>query len=77
MKLALQVSESYDNKVNPVEDATGIHKDFVGFLSMNNLNDSDAVSEFILNIHKKIDEICNVVNTAYPETGLRLYERCY
>ena len=73
LKLALQVSESYDNKVNPVEDATGIHKDFVSFLSMNNLNDSDAVSEFILNIHKKIDEICNVVNTAYPETGLRLY----
>jgi len=73
LKLALQVSESYDNKVNPVEDATGIHKDFVNFLSMNNLNDSDSVSEFILNIHKKIDEICNVVNTTYPETGLRLY----
>ena len=73
LRLALQVNESHDNQVNPSEEGTGIHKDFVSFLTMTQLGDNDSVSEFILNIHKKIDEIVKVLNTAYPELGIKLY----
>ena len=73
LRLILQVNETYDNKLNPNEDGTGIHKDFIKFLSMEQLSDNDSVTDFILNIHHKIDEIIKVVNTAYPELALRLY----
>ena len=76
LRLILQVNESYDNKVNPSEEGTGIHKEFVKFLTMEQLNDNDTVTDFILNIHHKIDEIIKVVNTAYPELALRLYLVC-
>ena len=76
LRLILQVSESYDNKVNPSDEGTGIHKDFVKFLTMEQLNDNESVTDFILNIHHKIDEIIKVVNTAYPDLGLRLYLVC-
>jgi len=72
LRLALQVNESY----NPNEEGTGVHKEFIKFLSMNQLSDNDSVSEFLLNVHHKIDEIIKVVNTAYPELGLRLYLSC-
>ena len=73
LRLILQVNETYDNKLNPNEEGTGIHKDFIKFLSMEQLSDNDSVTDFILNIHHKIDEIIKVVNTAYPELALRLY----
>ena len=73
LRLILQVNESYDNKVNPSEEGNGIHKEFVKFLTMDQLNDNDTVTDFILNTHHKIDEIIKVVNTAYPELALRLY----
>ena len=73
LRLILQVNETYDNKVNPNEEGTGIHKDFIKFLSMEQLGDNENVTDFILNIHHKIDEIIKVVNTAYPELALRLY----
>ena len=73
LRLILQVNETYDNKLNPNEDGTGIHKDFIKFLSMEQLSDNDSVTDFILNIHHKIDEIIKVVNTAYPELAFRLY----
>ena len=73
LRLILQVNETYDNKLNPSEEGTGIHKDFVKFLSMEQLSDNDSVTDFILNIHHKIDEIIKVVNTTYPELALRLY----
>ncbi len=73
LKLILQVNETYENKLNPNEDGTGIHKDFIKFLSMEQLGDNDSVTNFILNVHNKIDEIIKVVNTAYPELALRLY----
>ena len=76
LRLILQVSESYDNKVNPSEEGTGIHKEFIKFLTMDQLGDNDSVTDFILNIHHKIDEIIKVVNTAYPELALRLYLVC-
>jgi vacuolar protein sorting-associated protein 35 len=69
LKLALQVNESY----NANEEGTGIHKEFIKFLTMTQLSDNDSVSDFLLNVHKKIDEIVKVVNTAYPELGLKLY----
>ena len=72
LRLALQVSETHYNKLNPSEDGTGIHKEFIKYLSMDNLSENDAVTEFIINIHHKIDEIIKVVNTAYPELGLKL-----
>ena len=72
LKLALQVSETHYNKLNPSEEGTGIHKEFIKYLSMDNLSENDAVTEFIINIHHKIDEIIKVVNTAYPELGLKL-----
>ena len=40
---------------------------------MDQLGDNDSVTDFIMNIHHKIDEIIKVVNTAYPELALRLY----
>ena len=43
---------------------------------MDQLNDNDSVTDFILNIHHKIDEIIKVVNTAYPELGFRLFLVC-
>ncbi len=73
LKLALQVSETHYNKLNPSEEGTGIHKEFIKYLSMENLTESDAVTEFITNVHHKVDEIIKVVNTAYPELGLKLY----
>ena len=73
LRLILQVNETYDNKVNPNEEGTGIHKDFIKFLTMDQLGDNDSVTDFIMNIHHKIDEIIKVVNTAYPELALRLY----
>ena len=73
LRLILQANETYDNKLNPSEEGTGIHKDFIKFLSMDQLSDNDTVTDFILNIHHKIDEIIKVVNTAYPELALRLY----
>ena len=73
LKLILQVNETYENKLNPNEDGTGIHKDFIKFLSMEQLGDNDSVTNFILNVHNKIDEIIKVVNPAYPELALRLY----
>ena len=76
LRLILQVSETYDNKSNSNEEGTGIHKDFIKFLTMDQLNDNDSVTDFILNIHHKIDEIIKVVNTAYPELSLRLYLSC-
>ena len=76
LRLILQVNESYDNKVNPSEEGNGIHKEFVKFLTMDQLNDNDTVTDFILNTHHKIDEIIKVVNTAYPELALRLYLVC-
>ena len=76
LRLILQVSESYDNKVNPSDEGTGIHKDFVKFLTMDQLNDNESVTDFILNIHHKIDEIIKVVNTDYPDLGLKLYLVC-
>ena len=71
LRLILQVNESYDNKVNPSDEGTGIHKEFVKFLTMDQLNDNESVTDFILNIHHKIDEIIKVVNTAYPDLALR------
>ena len=76
LRLILQVNESYDNKVNPSDEGTGIHKEFVKFLTMDQLNDNESVTDFILNIHHKIDEIIKVVNTAYPDLALRLYLVC-
>ena len=76
LRLILQVNESYENKQNPSEEGTGIHKDFIKFLSMDQLNDNDNVTDFILNIHHKIDEIIKVVNTDYPELALKLYLAC-
>ena len=76
LRLILQVNETYDNKSNSNEEGTGIHKDFIKFLSMDQLNDNDSVTDFILNIHHKIDEIIKVVNTAYPELGFRLFLVC-
>ena len=73
LRLILQVMETYDNKLNPNEEGTGIHKDFIKFLTMDQLGDNDSVTDFIMNIHHKIDEIIKVVNTAYPELALRLY----
>ena len=76
LRLALQVNETHYNKLNPSEDGTGIHKDFIKYLSMSQLSDNDAVSDFIINIHHKIDEIIKVVNTTYPELGLKLFLTC-
>jgi len=73
LRLILQINETYDNKLNPNEEGTGIHKDFIKFLSMDQLSDNDSVTDFILNIHHKIDEIIKVVNTTYPELAFRLY----
>ena len=73
LRLALQVNETHNDKVNPNEEGTGIHKEFIKFLIMDKLNDNDSVTEFIINIHHKIDEIIKVVNTAYPELGLKLF----
>ena len=70
LRLIFQVSVSYDNKSNSNEERTGIHKDFIKFLTMEQLNDNDSVTDFLLNIHHKIDEIIKVVNTAYPELSL-------
>jgi len=68
LRLALQVNESY----NPNEEGNGIHKEFIKYLSMNQLGDNDAVSGFIINVHNKVDEIIKVINTAYPELALKL-----
>ena len=76
LRLLLQVNETYENKINPNEEGTGIHKDFIKFLSMDQLGDNDSVTDFILNIHHKVDEIIKVVNTAYPELALKLYLVC-
>ena len=75
LRLVLQVNEAMEYKSNPssAENTTGIHKDFVNYLDMSNINDNDAFSEFVLNIHQKINEIIGVINTAYPELGLKLY----
>ena len=73
LRLALQVNETHYNTLNPSEEGTGVHKEFIKYLTMDKLNDNDTVTEFILNIHHKIDEIIKVVNTAYPELGLKLF----
>ena len=73
LRLALQVTESFYFKNNPSKRGTGIHKDFVNFLTMDKLSDEKSVCEFLKNIHLKIDEITKVVNTAYPELALKLY----
>ena len=73
LRLALQVNETHYNKLNPSEEGTGIHKDFIKYLSMSQLSDNDAVTDFITNVHHKIDEIIKVVNTAYPELGFKLF----
>ena len=73
LRLALQVNETHYNKLNPSEEGTGVHKDFIKYLSMTQLSDNDTVTDFITNIHHKIDEIIKVVNTAYPELGLKLF----
>ena len=76
LRLVLQVNETYENKLKPSEEGTGIHKDFIKFLIMDQLGDNDSVTDFILNIHHKVDEIIKVVNTAYPELALKLYLVC-
>jgi vacuolar protein sorting-associated protein 35 len=73
LRLTLQVDETHYNKLNPNEEGTGIHKEFIKYLIMDKLSDNDAVSEFITNIHHKVDEIIKVVNTAYPDLGIKLY----
>ena len=73
LRLTLQVDETHYNKLNPNEEGTGIHKEFIKYLIMDKLSDSDAVSEFITNVHHKVDEIIKVVNTAYPDLGIKLY----
>ena len=73
LRLALQVDETHYNKLNPNEEGTGIHKEFIKYLIMDKLSDNDAVSEFITNVHHKVDEIIKVVNTAYPDLGIKLY----
>ena len=73
LRLTLQVDETHYNKLNPNEEGTGIHKEFIKYLIMDKLSDNDAVSEFITNVHHKVDEIIKVVNTAYPDLGIKLY----
>ena len=73
LRLALQINETYYNKLNPNEEGTGVHKDFIKYLNMDKLSDNDAVCDFIVNIHHKIDEIIKVVNTAYPDLGIKLF----
>ena len=51
----------------------GIHREFIKFLSMDKLSDNDSVTEFIINIHHKVDEIIKVINTAYPELEFKLF----
>ena len=75
LKLVYQVNSSYEYKTNPesAEESTAVHKDFVSYLDMSRINDTDSFSEFVLNIHQKINEIIQVINTAYPDLGLKLY----
>ena len=40
---------------------------------MDKLSDNDSVTEFIINIHHKVDEIIKVINTAYPELEFKLF----
>ena len=40
---------------------------------MDKLSDNDSVTEFIINIHHKVDEIIKVINAAYPELEFKLF----
>ena len=73
LRLALQINETHYAKLNSNEEGTGVHKEFIKYLLMDKLSDNDAVCDFILNLHHKVDEIIKVVNTAYPDLGIKLY----
>lgn len=75
LRLAYQINEACYYKFNQIgeENITPIHKDFISFLDLSQFNDNDALINFVLSIHQKINEIIQVINTDYPDMGLKLY----